>query len=804
VALAKLESDSSKAGVLATQGLRLLFQEARQGSAEAARTLADHYRTTSDGTERLSVALEWYQRASDLGSAEASLRLGRMRLDAKSALYQPQEARSAFEKAAYHGSIDAAMILAEDPYNGGTLAVPAVESDLWLKRAIETKAPRALVLGAEIRSQYGREGREVAKTLLAEALQLAEDDATVLIALGRHLRDGDLIDRDLTRALSFFDRASAKDSTTAFYEFARTVLANQDVATGQMRRVAIERLQNAAERGHIKAAVSLGDALLHGNGIAQSHQDALHWYHKAAESGSTIALIRIGDFYAGRPDVTEIAKALDWYRKAADTNNSAAMIRLGRMFSEGRGVPQDYALAATWFSRAAAAGSGPAMLELSALYSRAGGPGHFNLARESLEKALRAGDPRAPTALAKLYLARGERELAETVLKKTAETGSLEAALQLTELYLSGERSVDQQNAARRWLALAEKAAGGDDATVGRIALLYLQLADATAVEHGVAAFEALVRKGSAEAMADFAKALLEGTGVKPDPARAEALLRRAIQLGHDGARFILAKAYREGDGVEKDPARAVALYREIYSDEPGDTKVQVALGDAYSRGDGVIRDRSMAAEFYTQAARHGDSAAQLRLGRAYLYGGGVARDSMEAERWLSEASEAGLIDARIQLGSAKVSGLGPTIDAEGAFASYLRAAEGGSTEAMIEVGRALMKGFGIQADPALARTWLERAAGLGSQDAMYELFRLHDLAAKPNPRETERWLRQAAQSGHPNAMYRLALHHQQSSAEQDIAAAKDWLQKAAEAGHWQAIKALRRKGAYEPSEDDE
>jgi len=801
LALARLESDASKVNVYATQGLRLLFQEARQGSASAANTLADHYRATSDNSpERLSVALEWYKRASDLGDSGASLSLGRMRLDPKSPLYQPGEARAFIQKAADGGLVEAALILAEDPYNGGVLGISVAEAELWLKRAIETKAPRALLLGAEIRNHMGAQGQEDAKTLLREALKHVDDDPGVLVALGRHLRNGDLIERDLPLALSLFDKAASQNNAAAAYEYGRTVLAYPDASTESMRTTAFERLQNAAENGHVKAAVTLGDALLNGNGAPPAPNDALRWYHKAAEGGSTMALVRLGDFYSLRPEGGNISRALEWYRKAADANISAAMIRLGRMFSEGQGVPQDYALAATWFSRAAAAGSGPAMVELSALYSRSGGPGHFNLARDVLEKAVRAGDTRAAIALAKLYLARGERALAEATLRRTADAGDVEAAIQLAEFYLNG--SPDQAPLARRWLATVEKSASGNDDLLVRVASL--QLKDEAVARQGASTLEALVRKNNAGAMTALAQALLDGSGIQPDAVRAESLLRRAIQLGHNGARFLLAKAYREGIGVERNPAQAVALYREIYHDEPGDTKVLLALGDAYVRGEGVPRDRALATQFYALAAQNGDPEGKLHLGLAYLYGGGVPQDGAKAEALLSQAGEANLMAARLQHGDAKVSGMGVAIDPEGAFAAHLRAAESGSPEAMIEVARAMRTGFGTQADPALAQSWLERAARMGSQDAMYELYRMHAIAKDPRPQDAERWLLQAAQSGHPAAMYHLALRYRPVSAEQSSIDSNEWLAKAAQAGHWQAIKAIRKKKLPESGDSDD
>jgi TPR repeat protein len=801
LALAKLESDAASANVFATQGLRLLFQEARQGSADAARMLADHYRATSDSSpERLGVALEWYRRASDLGDAEASLRFGRIRQDTRSPLYQPQEARSYFQKAANGGSVEAALLLAEDPYNGGSLDVPADEAELWLTRALETKVPRALLLGADIRSQQGGDRRKEAKALLAEALKNVDDDPGVLVALGRHLRNGDLIERDLPLSLSFFDRAALQENATAAYEYARTVLAYPDATTEPMRKTAVARLQAAAERGHVKAAVTLGDAFLNGNVIAPAPSEALRWYEKAAEGGSTMALVRLGDFYARRSDTVDVSRALEWYRKAADANISTAMIRLGRMFNEGQGVPQDYALAATWFSRAAAAGSGPAMVELSALYSRAGGPGHFNLAREVLEKAVRSGDTRASIALAKLYVARGEQALAEATLRKTAEAGDTEAALQLAELYLS--MGTEHTAFVRRWLTSAEKAAAGNDELLVRVAMLQMKNADLA--RHGTSTLEGLARKNNTGAMAALAQALLEGAGIEPDANRAEALLRRAIQLGHDGARFALAKAYKEGIGIQKDPARAVALYREIYNDEPGDTKVLLALGDAYVRAEGVPRDRKLATQFYALAAQNGDPQGKMQLGMAYLYGGGVPHDGAKAEDLLFQAGEGNLMMARLQLGVAKASGMGVAIDPEGAFASYLRAAEAGSPEAMIEVARALKRGFGTETDPALAQLWLERAARMGSQDALYELYRMNVVAKDAKPQEAERWLLQAAQNGHPAAMYHLALRYRSPSPDQNGIDGNEWLAKAAQAGHWQAIKAIRKRKLPEPGDRDD
>lgn len=51
-------------------------------------------------------------------------------------------------------------------------------------------------------------------------------------------------------------------------------------------------------------------------------------------------------------------EAVKWYHLAAEQGNESAQVNLGVMYAKGRGVRQDFARAYMWFNLAAAASSG--------------------------------------------------------------------------------------------------------------------------------------------------------------------------------------------------------------------------------------------------------------------------------------------------------------------------------------------------------------------------------------------------------------------------------------------------------------
>ncbi|MGP1576195.1 MAG: tetratricopeptide repeat protein [Treponema sp.] len=103
--------------------------------------------------------------------------------------------------------------------------------------------------------------------------------------------------------------------------------------------------------------------------MAQSFEQAVDWYGKAAEQGYAPAQNSLAVMYeTGSGVARDAEKAVYWYRKAAEQGNAQGQYNLGRMYKTGTGVTQSYEQAFQWLSKAAAAGDALGQCMLGSLY----------------------------------------------------------------------------------------------------------------------------------------------------------------------------------------------------------------------------------------------------------------------------------------------------------------------------------------------------------------------------------------------------------------------------------------------------
>jgi hypothetical protein len=96
----------------------------------------------------------------------------------------------------------------------------------------------------------------------------------------------------------------------------------------------------------------------------------------SAENGDAAAQLKLGMRYyegEGRRYPHDYEEALKWFHRAADQGNAEAQARIGMIYHFGRGVPRDDAEAARWYLLAANGGYGWAQLQLSDMYRRGAG-----------------------------------------------------------------------------------------------------------------------------------------------------------------------------------------------------------------------------------------------------------------------------------------------------------------------------------------------------------------------------------------------------------------------------------------------
>ena len=95
----------------------------------------------------------------------------------------------------------------------------------------------------------------------------------------------------------------------------------------------------------------------------------------AAENGDAAAQLKLGMRYyeTGRGHQADYEEALKWFHLAADQGNAEAQARIGMMYHFGKGVPRDDAEAARWYLLAANGGYAWAQLQLFNMYQRGDG-----------------------------------------------------------------------------------------------------------------------------------------------------------------------------------------------------------------------------------------------------------------------------------------------------------------------------------------------------------------------------------------------------------------------------------------------
>jgi Sel1 repeat/U-box domain len=164
------------------------------------------------------------------------------------------------------------------------------------------------------------------------------------------------------------DDAYVKYDDTEF-QFAMGKKYFQGDGVVQSDELAVEWYHRAAEKGHAVAQLELGSMYFFAYGVLQSYTNAAKWYQPAAEQGSAVAQYNLGNMYADGIGVDrDDVKAADFYRQAAEQGYSSAQHNLGVLYHNGHGVNQSYQLAAYWFFCAAAQGGEDAKLSLNKLH----------------------------------------------------------------------------------------------------------------------------------------------------------------------------------------------------------------------------------------------------------------------------------------------------------------------------------------------------------------------------------------------------------------------------------------------------
>ena len=226
------------------------------------------------------------------------------------------------------------------------------------------------------------------------------------------------------------------------------------------------------------------------------------------------------------------------------------------------------------------------------------------------------------------------------LLQKAADAGSLDAMCDLSDCYYDGE-GVDKNIAlAVKWMSKA--ADMGSSKAQLQMGGVYYKGADG--IDQNYVLAEKYLLQATKSDIPDAQAMLADLYFAMEEYEKSLVWARKAAQLGHSYACFILGRIYDEGLGVDANHAEGLKWFEK--SADAGDADAQNIVGNIYSNGEYVEQDYKKAFDYYQKAAVQGHLWAMYNLGSCYAGGQGTDLDLLKAGEWLRKAAEGGLQEA--------------------------------------------------------------------------------------------------------------------------------------------------------------
>ncbi len=197
---------------------------------------------------------------------------------------------------------------------------------------------------------------------------------------------------DVATAIKYC-KIAANSSRRALYQLGRAYAANKQLqeAMGAWRK--------AADKGSTSAMVELGVLYGTGAGVAKDDAEARKLFERAAQAGNPRGVTNLAALSGGGGTPSDPARARELLAKAAATNPEA-QYQLGLMLADGSGGAKDDAGARSLFEKAAAQNHTGALERMGAFAAEGrGGPKDSTAAKAYYERAAALGDEGAKKAL---------------------------------------------------------------------------------------------------------------------------------------------------------------------------------------------------------------------------------------------------------------------------------------------------------------------------------------------------------------------------------------------------------------------
>ena len=296
--------------------------------------------------------IEFCKKSSELGSASAQYKLGKLYFDGIHVKKDLKLGISLIEKSAENNNSDAQYELSKLYFDGqkNLLNKDNEKAMYWLTKAADANNNTAkLKLGNKILGNcnikaddsianqvYLYLGMTEDKPLCQTGVNWIESAASdnyvpALIKLAKIHIEGKVIEKDKVKAVSFLETATDQnsvDSIKAYHLLGKLLLEDDNSNISDFKK-AIAKLERAAEKGNLDSSYILGTLHLEGQHVEKDHNIALKHFMKASDAGhgnSQYALAKI--YFEGKYLKQNCNKAIDLFEQSIERKDHDSHISM--------------------------------------------------------------------------------------------------------------------------------------------------------------------------------------------------------------------------------------------------------------------------------------------------------------------------------------------------------------------------------------------------------------------------------------------------------------------------------------------
>jgi hypothetical protein len=335
--------------------------------------------------ENNKIDIESYKKASDLGSASAQYKLGKLYFDGIHVEKDLKSGISLIEKSAKNNNSDAQYELSNLYFLGqkNLLNKDSEKAMHWLTKAANANHnPAKLKLGNKILGNCNIEADDSIAHQVFSYLGMTEDKplcqtgvnwiesaasdnyVPALIKLAKIHLEGKVIEKDKVKAVSFLETATEQnsvDSIKAYHLLGKLLLEDDNANISDFEK-AIAKLERAAEKGNLDSSYILGTLYLEGQHVEKDYDIALKHFMKASDAGhgnSQYALAKI--YFEGNTHLKQNCnKAIGLFEKSIEPKDQDSHISMfvdteeliGDMYRKGCiDLTKDIGSAMEWYTK---------------------------------------------------------------------------------------------------------------------------------------------------------------------------------------------------------------------------------------------------------------------------------------------------------------------------------------------------------------------------------------------------------------------------------------------------------------------